>query len=89
MFQKTEIGKKILQWKFKSYKLIGDAGYPIKPSFILPFKGSKSGLSRHKQYWNFIQSSIKMAVERVFEILKGRWRILLKHFDLTLDNIRM
>ena len=48
VFQRTQIGKKFLQGKFKSYKLIGDASYPMKPCFILPFKGSKSGLSREK-----------------------------------------
>ena len=72
VFQKTEIGKRFLQGKFKPYKLIGDAAYPVRPCFILPFKGSKSGLSREKHYWNFIQSSTRMAVERAFGILKGR-----------------
>ena len=45
MFQKTEIGKKIFQRKFKPNKFIGDATYPMRPCFILSFKGSKSGLS--------------------------------------------
>ena len=63
VFQRTEIGKKFLQRKFKPYKLIGDAPYPMRHCFILQFKGSKSGLSREKRFWNFIQSSTKMVIE--------------------------
>ena len=87
VFQKTEIGKKFLHGKFKPYKLIGNATYPMRPCFILPFKGSKSGLSREKQYWNFIQSSTMMVVERAFGILKRRWQILLKRIDIPLHNV--
>ncbi|HYP42886.1 MAG TPA: transposase family protein [Candidatus Nitrosocosmicus sp.] len=87
VFQRTEIGKKFLRGKFKPYKLIGDATYPMRPCFILPFKGSKSRLSIEKQYWNFIQSSTRMAVERAFGILKGRWRILLKRIDIPLHHV--
>ena len=68
MFQRTEIGKKFLEGKFKPYKLIGDAAYLMRLCFILSFKGSKSGLSPEKQ-WNFIQFNTKMAVERAFGIL--------------------
>lgn len=89
VFQRTEIGKKFLQGKFKPYKLMGNTTYPMRSCFILSFKGSKSGLSREKQYWNFIQSSTRMAVERTFGILKGRWRILLKRIHILLDNVPM
>ena len=76
-----------MQGKFKSFKLIGDAAYPMRPFFIVPFKGQKSGFPRKKQYWNFIQSSTRMAVERAFGILKGRRRILLKRLDMPLPNV--
>jgi hypothetical protein len=59
----------------------------MRPYFILSFRGLKNGFSKEKQYWNFIQSNTKMAVERAFGILKGRWRIPLKRIDLTLDNV--
>ena len=45
VFQRTEIGKKILEGNFKPYKLIGDAAYPMRPCFILLFKSSKNGFS--------------------------------------------
>ena len=59
----------------------------MRPFFIVPFKGQKSDLPRKKQYWNFIQSSTKMAVEKAFGILKGRWRILLKQIDMPLPHV--
>ncbi|CAA9512094.1 MAG: hypothetical protein AVDCRST_MAG96-2509 [uncultured Segetibacter sp.] len=59
----------------------------MRPWFYSPFKGEKDGLPREKAYWNFIQSSTRMAVERAFGILKGRWRILLKRNDMPLRNL--
>ena len=87
LFQRMEVGKRFMQGKFKPFKLIGDAAYPIRPFFIVPFKGQKSGLPREKQYWNFIQSSTRMTMERAFGILKGRWRILLKQLDMPFPNV--
>ena len=72
---------------FLLYKLIGDIAYPMCLWFYSPFKGEKASLSREKQYWNFIQSSTRMAVERAFGMLKGRWRILLKKMYMPLCSI--
>jgi hypothetical protein len=87
LFQKSEIGKRTMSGMFLPYKLIGDAAYPMRPWFYSPFKGEKAGLSREKQHWNFIQSSTRMAVERAFGMLKGRWRFLLKKIDMPLCSI--
>jgi len=87
LFQNSEIGKKVMSGVFLPYKLIGDAAYPMRPWFYSPFKGEKEGLSKSKAYWNFIQSSTRMAVERAFGILKGRWRILLKRIDMPLKHV--
>jgi hypothetical protein len=70
------------------YKLIGDAAYPMKLWFYSPFKGEKERLPRAKCHWNFIQSSTRMDVERVFGILKGRWRIILKRIDMSLRHVQ-
>jgi hypothetical protein len=72
---------------FLPYNLIGNIAYLIRPWFYSPFKGEKTGLSREKQYWNFIQSSTRMAVERAFGMLKGKWRIQLKNIDMSLHSI--
>ncbi len=87
LFQKSEIGKKTMKGAFLPFKFIGDAAYPMRPWFYSPFKGEREGLCREKAYWNFIQSSTRMAVERAFGILKGRWRILLKRIDIPLRNL--
>jgi hypothetical protein len=87
LFQNSDIGKRIMRGELIPYKLIGDAAYPMRPWFYSPFKGEKEGLSRAKAHWNFIQSSTRMAVERAFDILKGRWRILLKRIDMPLQHI--
>ena len=71
-----------MEGRFEPYKLIGDAAYLVRLWFIIPFKGQKFGLPGEKQYWNFIQSTNRMAVERAFGFLKGQWRILLKHIDV-------
>ena len=72
---------------FLPFKFIGDAAYPMRPWFYSPFKGKRDRLSREKAFWNFIQSSTRMAVERAFGILKDRWRILLKRIDMPLQNV--
>jgi hypothetical protein len=63
--------------KFLPYKLIKDV-YPMRPWFYSPFKGEKDGEPKYKRHWNFIQFNTKMLVERVFGILKGRFKILQK-----------
>ena len=82
LFRNSNIGKKVMKGKLLPYKLMGDATYPMRPWFYSPFKGEKDGLPRVKAHWNFIQSSIRMAVKRVFGILIGRWRIMLKRIDM-------
>lgn len=72
---------------FLPYKFIVDVAYPMRPWFYSPFKGKREGFPREKAHWNFIQSSTRMAVERAFGILKGRWRILLKRIDMPLPNV--
>ena len=54
---------------------------------LVPFKGHKDGLSREEYHWNFVQSSTRMCVERAFDMLKGRWRILLKRIDVHLKSV--
>ena len=63
VFQRSQLGKDVMQNKFLPYKLVGDAAYPLRPWFFSPFKGVQDGLSREKAHRNFIQSSTRMAVE--------------------------
>jgi hypothetical protein len=43
----------------------------MRPCLYSPFKGEKEGLLIAKMYWNFIQSSMQITMERAFGILKG------------------
>ena len=80
LFQKYEIEKKKpMRCIFLLFKFIKNATYPMRPWFYSSFKGEIDGLPIKKTHWNFIQSSIRMAVERAFGILKGIWRILLSY----------
>jgi hypothetical protein len=49
--------------------LIGDVAWPMQPWFYSPFKGEKDELLRYNAHWNFIQSSTRMLVERIFGML--------------------
>jgi hypothetical protein len=73
--------------KFLLYKLIGNVVYPIWPQFYYPFKGEKEELPRYKTHWNFIQSSTRMSMEKTFEMMKGRFKILLKKVNIPLHHI--
>jgi hypothetical protein len=54
VFQVTKIGCECIEDKFQSYKLIGDAAYPVRPWMYCPFKGGKTTLSGKEANWNFI-----------------------------------
>ena len=87
LFQNSDIGKKVMKGELLPYKLIGDAAYPMRPWFYSSFKDEKDELPRTKAHWNFIQSSTRMAVERAFGILKGRWRIMLNRIDMPFRHV--
>ena len=69
------------------YALFGNAAYQPRAWMLTHYIGSKDGFNRRQEYWNFIQSSSGMCVERVFGILKLQWRILLKRMDCELQNV--
>ena len=72
LFQLTKFGKDCIKSKCLPYKLIGDCAYLVRPWIYSSFKGCAKSLEGYKANWNFIQSSTRMCVKRVFGILKGR-----------------
>jgi hypothetical protein len=56
--------------------LIGDSAYALTESLITPFKKRGGALSREEEKFNFIHSSTRMAIEKAFGVLKGRFRRL-------------
>ena len=64
--------------------IIGDPAYPQLRWLMKPYPQTGA---RNKRNFNFKLSSTRMAVERAFGLLKGRFRILHKHQDTTLHNV--
>lgn len=81
------LGKRCEKGGLSKLCLVGDCAYPARPYMLVPFKGSKEGLPESKYYWNFVQSSTHMPVERAFGMLKARFHILLKRCDMDLHNV--
>ena len=70
--------------EFTDLYLLGDAAYPSSPYLAKGFTGS--GLSEKQEYFNWKLAGARMAVERAFRRLKGRWKILQKPIGLTTLN---
>jgi hypothetical protein len=87
LWARSDIGQFCEVGRLSPYALVGDAAYPCRPWMLTPYKGHKDVLSREEYHWNYVQSSIRMCVERAFGMLKGRWRILLKRIDVALENV--
>ena len=87
LWGRTAIGQFCEAGKLLPFALVGDASYPCRPWMLAPYRGHKDDLTREEYYWNFVQSSTRMFVERAFGMLKGRWRILLKMIDVHLKNV--
>jgi hypothetical protein len=73
-----------------TYYLV-DSGYPNRKGFLAPFKEHtyhipdfrREGRPTNKEeIFNYLHSSLRNAIERIFGILKNKWRIL-KIFLLT------
>jgi hypothetical protein len=73
--------------KLLPYALICDVSYMCRPWMLAPLKRHNDILLRDEYHWNFVLSSIRMCIKRVFGMLKGRWRIFLKMIDMHLINV--
>ncbi|KAK5833130.1 hypothetical protein PVK06_016942 [Gossypium arboreum] len=73
-------GLRILEGKY----YLADAGYGIRNRFITPYRGvryhlkefSAQGPENAKELFNLRHSSLRITIERVFGILKKRFRVL-------------
>ena len=59
----------------------------VRPWMYCLFKSGKTTLSGKETNWNFIQSSMRMCVERAFGIFKGEWRLIMKRPEVPLKNM--
>jgi hypothetical protein len=62
--------------------ILGDSAYPLPTWLMTPFRGS-GHLSDKQNNYNYLHSSTRMAIERAFAILKGRFRRL-KYVDMDI-----
>lgn len=60
---------------------MGDAAYNIHEHLMVPFRDNGHLTNRQKNY-NYCHSSARMAIERAFALLKGRFRSLLTVLDM-------
>lgn len=66
--------------------LIGDAAYTIHEHLLVPYRDN-GHLSARQRNFNFCHSSARMAIERTFGLLKGRFRSLLTVLDMERVDI--
>ncbi|KAG6925776.1 hypothetical protein G0U57_013437, partial [Chelydra serpentina] len=64
--------------------ILGDPAYPLMPWLMKPYTGA---LDSEKELFNYRLSKCGMVVGCAFGRLKGRWRSLLTHSDLSETNI--
>ena len=73
----------------EKYHLLGDSAYSLTTFLLTPFRNNGQLKAEEKQY-NYAHSSTRVAIERCFGLLKGKFRKL-KYLDMqkTEDMPRM
>ena len=66
--------------------ILEDEAYPLLSWLVSPYL-FEPALIRQQQKFNKKLSEGRVHVERAFEILKARWRCLLKRLDNEIENI--
>ena len=66
--------------------LVGDSAYPLSSWLMKPF-AYNANLTPGQRSFNFHLSRARIVVENAFGRLKGRWRRLMKHNDMNIDNV--
>ena len=61
--------------------LLGDCAYQLEPWLMTPFRDNGL-LSQRKKRYNYLLSKTRVAIERSFALLKGRYRRL-KYMDMN------
>ena len=66
--------------------LLGDGAYPLSTWMMKPYSFSPN-LTRAEKKINKKLSSTRVSLERALDVLKARWRCLLKRLDNRIENI--
>lgn len=66
--------------------IIGDSAYKLHENLLAPYRDNGHLTERQKNY-NFCHASTRMAIERAFGLLKGRFRSLLTVLPMRKVNL--
>ena len=64
--------------------IAGDSAYPLTSWLIKPFQ-DRVNIPREENKFNTKLSALRSVVERVFGVLKGRWRIVMKKIEQKVE----
>ena len=80
------VGVRNSKFKNNNCYILGDCAYPLETWLMPPFKDNRH-LTNQQERYNLIHSSTRMVIERVFSVLKGKFRRL-KYLDtIKIDEI--
>ena len=65
--------------------ILGDSTYPRLPLVLTPY--ASTSLRSIEAKFNYVFSSQRIVIEHSFGMLKGRFRLLLKKFELATYNV--
>jgi hypothetical protein len=81
LWSMSMIGQNITQVIPKGMHLVGDAGYTLTSTMMIPYNITEE-MSREEKRFNYLHSSTRICVERAFGLLKGRWRIFKRPLNM-------
>jgi DDE superfamily endonuclease len=79
LWSHSTLGVNAQKWIPPGYHFIGDSGYTLHPTLMVPYTDIAN--VKHNIF-NYKLSSTRMKIECAFGILKNRWRILSRTLDM-------
>ena len=78
---------KVKEFLYRAFVLLaGDSAYPLMNWLLKPF-ADRGRLTPEQRKFNLKFSALRCVVERIFGMLKSRWRIMLKKIEQKNENV--